>query len=339
MPRLAGPRPGSPHLIGALLTALFFGVTPVVAGRAMALIGFVRANVIRLSFAVILLGVWAFAFGQGLRGQTPLFVTAGAIGFGVGGLSLLAALPRLGAPLASLVEETVAAPVTAIVAWVWYSDKLTSAQIAFCAVILVGVVIGLLPYVRGAAVAGTGGDAGGAGLKSVRLRGLSLGVGLALLAAAAQGVSLAATRHGQQLMKAAGTPADTITVAFQRLIGGAAVAVVVFVVARWIWRRKWGFTAADGTCKPVLGSDVGKLTTQPLFWGGLNSLFGPMLGVTCTVWALQSLPSGQVQSIAATAPMISVPFAYWLQGHKPPRLWYLGAAVAIAGLVLVYLNS
>ena len=117
-------------MIAAVFAALFSGVTPVVAGRAIKLIGFVRANVIRLSFAIVILGVWSFAFGQGLRGQTMLFVTAGAIGFGIGGLSLLAALPRLGAPLTSLVEETVAAPVAAVVAWLWYSDKLTNNQIA-----------------------------------------------------------------------------------------------------------------------------------------------------------------------------------------------------------------
>jgi drug/metabolite transporter (DMT)-like permease len=312
---------------GAVLTALFFGVTPVVAGRAIALIGFVRANAIRLAFAIVVMGVWAFAFGQGLRGQTLLFVSAGAIGFGIGGLSLLASLHRLGAPLATLVEETIAAPVAAIVAWLWYADKLTTNQILFCAVILVGVVIGLLPYVRGT------------GLKAAGPRAIALGVGLALLAATAQGISFAATRHGLLLMKAAHTPPDVVTVAFQRLIGGFAVAVVVFIVARWVWRRRWGFSAADGSEKAVLSSDAGKLTTRPLFWGALNSLLGPILGVTCTVWAQQTMPAGQVQSIAALAPMISVPFAFWLQGHRPPRLWYLGAAVAIVGLILVDLNS
>ena len=142
-------------MLAALSAALFSGITPVVAGRGIKLMGFVRANVIRLLFAVAILGVWAFAFGQGLRGQTLLFVCAGALGFGLGGLSLLAALPRLGAPLASLVEETVAAPVAAIVAWVAYSDKVATNQIVFCAVILVGVVIGLLPYVRATAPLGS----------------------------------------------------------------------------------------------------------------------------------------------------------------------------------------
>ena len=320
-------------MIGAVFAALFSGVTPVVAGRAIKLIGFVRANVLRLSFAVVILGLWAFAFGQGFGGgQTQLFVTAGAIGFGIGGLSLLAALPRLGAPLASLIEETVAAPVAALVAWFWYSDTLTNNQILFCGVILIGVVIGLLPYVRQTLQ------------KGIAAKSIVLGVGLALLAATAQGISFAGTRKGMLAMQVAhkhglGLAPDVITVAFQRLLGGFAVAIVVYLIARWVWRRKWGFSSADGTVKPVLTSDGGKLTTRPLFWGSLNSLTGPILAVTGTVWAQQTMNAGQVQSIVAMAPLISVPFAFWLEGHKPPRLWYLGAAVAIVGLVLVDLNS
>ena len=306
-------------MIGAVLTALFFGITPVSANRAIKLIGFVRANLLRLLFAVVVMGAWALSFGQGLRGQSLLFATAGAIGFGIGGLTLLMALPRLGAPLASLIEESAAAPVAAIVAWLWYSDKLTTTQIAFCSVILLGVFVGLLPYIRGAAV-----------------KGAAAGVALALVAAAAQGISFAMTREGLLLMKAAHTPPDTITVAFQRLAGGFLVALVVYLVARWVWQRRWGFTGADGQTRGILSFE-GRVTSRPLFWAGLNSLFGPILGVTCTVWAQQSLNPGVVQSIAAMAPLISVPFAMWLDGHRPPRLFFVGAAVAIIGLVGVNL--
>ena len=43
-------------MIPALFAAFFFGVTPVVAGRGVALIGFVRQNVLRLLFAAVVLG-------------------------------------------------------------------------------------------------------------------------------------------------------------------------------------------------------------------------------------------------------------------------------------------
>ncbi len=311
-------------MIGAVLTAVFFGITPVAASRAIKLIGFVRENLLRLLFAVVVLGAWALVFGQGFRGEALLFASAGAIGFGIGGMSLLAALPRLGAPLATLIEETVAAAVAAVVAFVWYADKLTTSQLALCGVILVGVAVGLVPFVRRTT-------------HGLDRRAILFGAGLALVAATAQGISLAATRKGILLMKAAHTPPDTITIAFQRLVGGFLVAVAVYLIARYVWRRRWGFAAADGSVKPVLTSTGGRLTSRPLWWASLNSLFGPILGVTCTVWAQQSLPAGQVQSVAAVAPLIAVPFAFWLEGHRPPPGWYAGAAIAIAALVGLYL--
>ncbi|HEX7431204.1 MAG TPA: hypothetical protein VF293_03335 [Candidatus Limnocylindrales bacterium] len=64
-------------------------------------------------------------------------------------------------------------------AWVWYSDKLTTNQILFCGIILAGVVIGFLPDVRGA------------NLNSVTPRALALGIVLALLAAVGHGISFA----------------------------------------------------------------------------------------------------------------------------------------------------
>jgi drug/metabolite transporter (DMT)-like permease len=321
-------------MIGALFTAFFFGITPVVAGRAIALIGFVRTNLIRLSLAIVVLGVWGIAFGPGLKGEWQLFVTAGAIGFGIGGLCLLASLSRLGAPLASLIEETIAAAVALTLAIFWVPKAtLTTLQLELIGVILVGIAIGLFPYIRATT------------FKGVAFKSVALGVGLALVAGIAQGISVAATKRGQVLMTQAaakhnGNLPDTITVSFERLIGGILVAIAVYLIARYVWRRKWGFTAADGTVKSVLDSDGGKLTGRPLFWGSLNALFGPILGVTCLVWALSMLNNpGQVQAVQAVAPLIAVPFAFWLQGHKPPRLWYLGAVVAIAGLAALYLNS
>ncbi len=305
-------------MIGALLNAVLFGITPVAAGRAIRLIGFVRANVLRLLIAFVVMGVWAFTVGQGLRGQVGLLFVAGAVGFGIGGLTLLAALPRLGAPLTSLVEESGAAPVAALIAWLWYADKLRNDQILWCGVVLAGVVVGLVPYIR----------------ERVPSKGVRLGIALAVAAAVAQGFSLAATREAILLSKAAHQPFDVPTAAFQRLAGGLLVAVVVFLIARFVWSRSWGFTARDGGIRGVLGKEKGAgLTGRPLYWVGLNAIFGPILGVTAAIWAQQSLPSGEVQSIVATAPLIAVPFARWLEGHTPPRLYYVGAAIAIVGLV------
>jgi drug/metabolite transporter (DMT)-like permease len=305
-------------MIGAVLNALLFGITPVCAGRAISLIGFVRANFLRLTIAFVLMGVWAFAVGKGMQGQVGLLVVAGAVGFGIGGLTLLAAIPRLGAPLTSLIEESGAAPAAALIAWIWYADKLRNDQILWCAVVLAGVVVGLVPYIR----------------ERAPRKGVALGIVLAGIAAMAQGFSLAATREAILLSKAAKFAFDVPTAAFQRLIGGIVVAVVVYLIARFVWNRRWGFSGDDGECRAILSEEPGSgITGRPLFWAALNSLFGPILGVSAAIWAQQSLQSGVVQSIVATSPLIAVPFARWLQGHKPPRLYYLGAVIAIVGLI------
>ncbi|MGZ6266217.1 MAG: DMT family transporter, partial [Candidatus Limnocylindrales bacterium] len=240
-------------MIGALLNAVLFGVTPVAAGRAIRLIGFVRANVLRLLIAFVVMGVWAFTVGQGLSGQVGLLFVAGAVGFGIGGLTLLAALPRLGAPLTSLVEESGAAPVAALIAWLWYADKLNNDQIRWCGVVLAGVVVGLVPYIR----------------KRAPSKGVRLGIALAAAAAVAQGFSLAATREAILVSKAAHQPFDVPTAAFQRLAGGLLIAVVVFLIARFVWSRSWGFAARDGGIRGVLGKEKGAgLTGRPLYWVG-----------------------------------------------------------------------
>ena len=292
-------------MFAALLTALFFGITPVCANRAIRLAGFAAANLGRLLAAAAVLGVWAFAFGQGLRGPFAWFFAAGAVGFGLGGACMFLALPRLGAPLASLIVEAVAAVGAMAMAWAWYADAVDPARLGWAALVLAGLGVGLFPYIRG-----TG-----------RRPGALPGALLALLAGLGQAVSLVVSRKAFLSLKLAGLPMDPLTAAFQRLCGGVLVALVLWLAFRRL--------AAPGVQPPAPRRGPGD---RPLFWIGLNALFGPILGVTCLLWALKTMQPGLAQTIAATAPLVSVPFARWLEGHTPPRLYYAGCAVVIAGL-------
>ena len=62
-----------------------------------------------------------------------------------------------------------------------------------------------------------------------------------------------------------------------------------------------------------------------------NGLAGPVLGVGCYQWALATTPSGIVLPIAATAPLLSIPIAFWLEGDRPPRRAIVGGILAVAG--------
>lgn len=337
-------------MIGALLTALFFGVTPVCAGRAIQLIGPIRANFFRLAIALLVLGGWTFVFADPASGPFRFFFAAGAVGFGLGGLSMFQALPLLGAPLSSLLVESGAALTAATLAWLWFADTLSAGEVVCCLVVLLGVGTGLAPYIRG----------------ETRQTSAPQGLFWAALAGLGQGISVTISRFALVGMAIAGQVASLPTAAFQRLLGGAFIALVALL---FFGRRSLVPRSGTGSAVPPssfadaatdLAGPKGEssgpyaaraaqaiparrvdatVTARPWFWVSLNALFGPILGVTCMIWALQSLQPGIVQTVAATAPLISVPFARWLQGHRPPRLYYLGGFISIAGLAGLYLTG
>jgi drug/metabolite transporter (DMT)-like permease len=327
-------------VLAASLAAVLYGITPVCARRAIRLLGFVRANLARLVVATAVLGVLSFALGRATAGWYVDFALAGAVGFGVGGIAMFRALPMLGAPLASLLVETTAALAAGPLAWAWFGDSLTGGEIALALVILTGVVLGLLPYVRGTST--------GAPTRAP----IGVGVAFALVAAGSQAVSgalsrkaLLALQHSQVGAASAGqappSPAsgrlDVVTSAsFDRLTGGVAVALLVFVLVRSVATKKPGAQAALAPASDISGPDLGwlggRLPNTAWFWVGANSLLGPVLGVTAMVWALQSMQPGLVQSVAAMAPLIAIPFAGWLEGYHPPRRYWIGALVATGGL-------
>lgn len=330
-------------LAAALLAAVFYGITPVCARRAIRLVGYVRANAGRLAVATAVMAVPAFALGRASADRSAMFALAGAVGFGLGGLGVFRALSLIGAPLTSLVVETVAALAAGVLAWVWFADALTAAEVVCGLVILGGVVLGLVPYVRSAS----------------HTPRVAPGVVLAIAAGVAQALSVVISRESllalQKSAAAPGAPTTPVagrfdvvsSAAFDRLAGGLVVALVALAVASLLAARTPGGRVAAagrsvGAAHAVPRSDdlgpLGNhLPDRAAFWITANALLGPVLGVTSLVWALQTLQPGLAQAVTATAPLVTIPFARWLEGYRPPGGYYLGALVAVAGLVVLAL--
>jgi len=84
--------------------------------------------------------------------------------------------------------------------------------------------------------------------------------------------------------------------AFDRLVGGVAVALALLAVAillarRAEWARASLTPAARGAERGAVWTTpdarLGRgLPDRPWFWVGANALFGPILGVTSMIWAL-----------------------------------------------------
>lgn len=286
-------------MIGALGTLLFFSVTPVFARRAAVLLGSLRANFWRLLVATLLLGLWAHTIGRGTGGASfGWFFLGGIVGFGIGGVAMFQSLPRLGSNLSTLIVQCGSAVIAAAVEWQWLGTQLSPAQLVCAALTLAGITIGLLPR----------------SLPRVSPADWAAGIAWALLSALGQGVGAVISRKAFATAAAFGELVDPGTAAYQRALGGlliAAMVVLLFV------RRRPASAPPSGRAWP---------------WVTANALTGPVLGVTCFQWALRTTPAGIVQPIVAAAPLLTIPFAAWLEGSRPRATYYIGAVLAVAGV-------
>lgn len=289
-------------MLGALATTLFFALTPVFANRAAALLGCTRANFWRLLVAAIALGAWAQAFGRGAHSHAVAwFVFGGVVGFGVGGLAMFQSLPRLGSNLSTLLVQCGSAIAAAAVEWSWLGTRLSFVQIAFVVITLGGITVGLWPHSVGRPV-------------GVTANAHRIGLWWALVSAVAQGVGAVMSRKAFAVAAAWHEPVDPGTAAYLRVLGGVVFAALALVIV------------AARRMEPA------KSRAAAVPWVLANALTGPILGVTCYQWALRTTPAGLVQPIVAAAPLLTIPFAAWLEGSRVRASYYLGAVLAVAGV-------
>lgn len=291
-------------MIGALFTTLCFAVTPVFANRAAHRLGGSAANAGRLVVATLILGLWAHLFGSGFGGAAVWwFFVGGLAGFGVGGLAMFQSLPRLGSSLSTLIVQCGSAIIATGLEWSWLGTSLSLLQLFAMTVALSGVTLGLLPR----------------SLPRFSPSAWAAGLGWALLSAAGQGSGAVLSRQAFAVARAAGEQVDAGTASYQRALAGLLVAAVAWLVVRLL--------RIDGSREPG----------RAWPWVLANAVSGPVLGVVFFQWALSSTPAGIVQAVVATAPLLTIPIAGRLEGTWPRRLYYVGAALAVAGLAGLFL--
>jgi drug/metabolite transporter (DMT)-like permease len=246
-------------MIQAVLTAVLFAMSAVSAGRSTRLLGAGTANLCRLTLATGFLALWAHTVGSGFAGAgLPWLFLSGVIGFGLGDLALYGAYYRLGPRLGVLLCLCLAAPLGALIEWVWLGTRLTLYQILWGAAILAGVFAALAPDTRA----------------SIAPRAWGIGVVLGAIAALGQGGGAVLTRKAFETARQAGESIDGGTAAYQRILGGLLLTAVVLLINHW---RK----------SPV--EDVPVSQTGPGDAHGPGSWPMPWLGLL-SVWRVTSGP-------------------------------------------------
>jgi drug/metabolite transporter (DMT)-like permease len=292
-------------MVASFLAAFFFALNATCANHSVQANGPVRANLGRLAIAAVALGLFAHTLGRGFASASVgWFVLSGVIGMGIGDLGVYGALPLLGSRITVLMTQCLAAPIAAIGEWVWLGTKLTAAQMLWGLLILAGVAIAITP----------------SRTSPPRVKVRPIGFLFGLLAAAGQGLGALVSRKGVLVAHAAGEAAHNasfgITAAYYRILAGLGFTAAWFFALHWLHR---------------LPARSGPSDRHPVWWLVANGIAGPVLGVGCYQWALATTPSGLVLPIAATAPLLSIPIAFWLEGDRPPRRAILGGVLAVAG--------
>ncbi|MEI9895763.1 MAG: DMT family transporter [Chthoniobacter sp.] len=292
-------------MLASFLTTIFFSLSVIFAARSARVLGGQTANLGRICVATVLLALWAHLFGQGLHGGgLPWFFVSGVIGFGLGDMSLFGALPRIGPRLAILITQCLAAPIAAVVEWLWLGTTVRAVDLACAAVILAGVAIALAP------------DHGVEVSRRTFWIGVLFGVGSAL----GQAGGAVLSRKANEAAALTGFVIDGGTAAYQRVIGGLLMTIVGFLLLRRTQPQ-------NDEPKPEDRWERGSIFVLA------NALAGPTLGVGCYQWALRSTPSGLVLPIVATSPLVTIILSFFIDGTRPSRRAVLGGLLAVVGAV------
>lgn len=286
----------------ALLTAILWSCSGICSARSGRLLGVLRVNRARLFLALIGLGTAAWLMDRGWTGAGwAWFVLSGVVGLGMGDISMYAAYRHLGTRLTILMTQALAVPGAWLVEWWWLGGDPQLHRIPWAGVIMVGLVLALWPT-RGEAVSPD------------RRRGLLFGIG----SAAGLAVAAVLSRRGY----AEGGDIDGLGAAVLRNAGGFGMMVLIWPVERLIARSR-----------RQLGIEERPAWRQAMPWLLGAAVFGPGVGVVCYQSALAEAPSGAVQAVVATTPVLIIPLAWAIDGDRPTLRSLLGAVVAVAGVI------
>jgi drug/metabolite transporter (DMT)-like permease len=305
----------------ALAVAVMWTVTALCFEFAGNRIGSLVVNLLRLATAFVLLGLLLlFTTGSLLPTdadpKTWLWMCAsGAVGFVFGDLCLFYSYTVITARFSQLLM-TLAPPFAAIFGWMLLGEKLSAMALLGMVVTLSGIAISVLK--RDAAQ-------GNAPLKLyLPLRGVLAGLGGAL----GQGLGIVLSKKGMMFYETAAqgsAVADYIPFAAtqMRIITGVAGFVLIIVLSGRL-----------GAVRAALrdGRAMGAVFT--------GSIFGPFLGVSLSLMAVQYASTAVASTIMATTPvLILIPYVLFRSCYrkKITSAEIIGAVLSVVGVSLFFI--
>jgi len=286
----------------ALGTAFCWALTALAFESAGRRVGSLPVNLIRLVFGFVCLVLLAW-FRRGLPFPSDAsahnwlwLALSGIVGFALGDLCLFRAFVVIGSRLSVLLMSLVP-PMAALLGSAALRETLSARQWLGMAMTVAGVMWVVRERVPDDVL----------GSRHPPVRGVLLGIGGAL----GQAVGLVFSKHGMGDYDA--FAANQIRV----LAGISGFAVIFTLTGRW---RRF----ADALRQPA--------AMRRTVFGGF---FGPFLGVSLSLIAVQHTMTGVAATIMSITPVMILPLAWWLRRERASARAALGAAVAVLGTAVL----
>lgn len=292
--------------LAALGAATCWALTGIISAGPAGHLGALAFNRVRQIFVTTLLALFVLTTGawqQLTFDNTWPLILSGFIGIFVGDTILFATLNRLG-PRRSGILFALNAPMAALLGWLMLGENLSASAILGIGITLAGVSLAILFGKRRSQLHAW-----------EMIKGpLWIGVGLGLLAALGQAIGSIIARPVMA------TGLDPFVASMLR-VGIAALCLSVLT--------QLPFAAV----KP----------RNPLTWKvaaltALTGLLSLAMGMTLLLFALSGGKVGIVSTISATTPVIILPLLWLRTGERPAGGAWLGAALVVAGMALIFLD-
>ncbi len=269
-------------------------------------IGSLSLNGIRLAMALVFLTFWCW-IQRGL--PLPLdasghawgwLALSGVIGFAIGDLCLFRAFVVIGARLSMLMMSLVP-PMTAVGAWILMGEQLTGIEWLGMALTIAGISWVVLERRK---------DESGRPIRAP-IKGVLLGFG----GAAGQALGLVLSKYGMR-------DYDPFAGTWIRILAGLISFAVIYSIIGWWPRVTAAFKHKSG-----------------MAFTGLGAFFGPFLGVSLSLVAVQLTHAGVAATLIGLVPVIILAPAHFIaKEHISPRA-IAGALLAVAGSALLFLSD
>jgi drug/metabolite transporter (DMT)-like permease len=302
----------------SLIVAVSWTVTALFADKASHRMGSMTANVLRLTMAVLFLGLllWVTVghpYPVYASGQAWWWLALSAlVGYVFGDWCLFNCYLSIGARFGQLFM-TLAPPMAAIAGWAILGETLSWKALLAMAVTLSGIAISILSRGSGHSVRLT-----------LPFKGVLLGLGAGL----GQGVGLVLSKVGLQHYAAA-IPSDAPSLMADMLPFASTMIRAIIGAA--------GFLALMALQRELPRLQSALHDRTGMRYALIMTLFGPVLGVSLSLMAVQYTNAGIASTLMALTPvLILIPYAFIYKQRIKPRE-VLGVVVSMTGVALFFL--